>query len=360
MDTISLKKYIRKNDKVEFILEQIGCKNIKYHPYKEYYSCSNKDGDNASAVNVYNNDYLGVKNWTREKDFDSKSDIITLVQYTMGFDFIQAVKWLHKILVLRYEKPSKSTKTSNVNSNPLAIFEKHLGCKTNVKEIEYLQESIMDYYVPLLYIGWLREGITNRTAKKFGLAYSYRRNRVIIPIHDWLTGRLVGINQRTVVEDWELLGIKKYYITPHYQKHLNLYGLYENYESIKKAGYVVVAESEKSVLKRDSLCDSTVVALSGHTLSDEQVRILVGLNVEIVIALDKDIPLQETQYMCEKFYYIRPVSYMYDKWDLLKGEKDSPMDTENKIYNFMFKHRIKYNEEEHKKFVKLTKKGKNV
>ena len=61
--------------------------------------------------------------------------------------------------------------------------------------------------------------------------------------------------------------------------------------------------------------------------------------------------------MCEKFYHIRPVSYMYDKWDLLKGEKDSPMDAENKIYNFMFKHRIKYNEEEHKNYVRGIRKG---
>lgn len=357
MDTISLKKYIRKNDKVEFILEQIGCKNIKYHPYKEYYSCANKDGDNNSAVNVYNNDYLGVKNWTREKDFDDKSDIITLVQYNMDFDFIQAVKWLHKILVLSYKSTSISPKKTVEHKNPLAIFEKYLTYKTNVRDIEFLENSLMDYYVPLLYIGWLREGITAKTAKKFGLAYSYKRNRIIIPIHDWLSGKLVGINQRTVIEDWELLGIKKYYITPHYKKHLNLYGLYENYNSIKKAGHVVVAESEKSVLKRDSLCDSTVVALSGHTLSDEQVRILVGLNVEIVIALDKDVPLQETQNMCEKFYHIRPVSYMYDKWDII-GEKDSPMDAENKIYKFLFEHRTKYNDIEHKKFMHEIGKGK--
>jgi DNA primase len=79
----------------------------------------------------------------------------------------------------------------------------------------------------------------------------------------WLTGELLGFNQRTTVENYEEFGIKKYFITPTYPKALNLYGLYENYDAIQKAGYVVVAESEKSVLKRDSLGDSTVVALSG-------------------------------------------------------------------------------------------------
>ena len=33
---------------------------------------------------------------------------------------------------------------------------------------------------------------------------------------------------------------------------MNLYGLYENYDAIQKAGYVVVFEAEKSVLKRDT------------------------------------------------------------------------------------------------------------
>ena len=36
---------------------------------KEYYSCSNCDGDNKTAINIKNNEYLGCKNYTREKVF---------------------------------------------------------------------------------------------------------------------------------------------------------------------------------------------------------------------------------------------------------------------------------------------------
>ena len=75
-----------------------------------------------------------------------------------------------------------------------------------------------------------------------------------------------------------MFGIKKYFITPSYPKSYNLFGLWEHKEDIKRLGYVVVYESEKSVLKRDSLLDYSGVALSGHTISDEQVRILIGLN----------------------------------------------------------------------------------
>lgn len=354
MNTTALKQYIYQNNKVEYILDKIQCKNIKYHTDKQYYSCANYNGDNPSAVNIYNNQYLNVNNWTRKKEFGDHADIIDLVQYNKQCSFKVAVKYIHELLGIDY-KGLEINNTKNNKRNPLIVFEKYLSSKNNVKEIEYLSEDLMDYYVPLLYIGWLREGITQRTARKFGIAYSYSRKRIIIPIRDWLTGRLVGINQRTVVDNWDILGIRKYLISTNYQKHLNLYGLYENYDSIQKAGYVVIAESEKSVLKRDSLCDSTVVALSGHTISDEQVRILIGLNVEIVVALDKDIDIQEVRFICEKFYHIRSVSYIYDRWDLMK-DKESPMDSRNKVYKFLFEHRIKYDEVEHKKYLQEMKK----
>jgi DNA primase len=349
LDAVELKKYIYQNEKIEFILDKIGCKHIVYHSSKEYYSCSNYNGRRADSVNVKNNEYLNVINWSRE-GFDNKSDIITLVEYNKNISFIEAIKYLHEILELDFKRIYKKNQIIK-KADPLQIFKQFESKNMNVSDIHVLDEELINDFVPLLYIGWLREGIFFRTAKKFGLAYSYKRKRVIIPMRYWLTGELLGINSRTTVENNEELGIKKYFITPSYPKRSNLYGLYENYNSIVKAGYVVIAESEKSVLKRDSLCDETVVALSGKTISDEQIRILIGLNVEIVVALDKDVCLDEIRFICEKFYRIRPVSYLYDKWDLLKP-KDSPMDSRNKIYTFLFNHRIRYNESEHRKFLK--------
>ena len=58
MDTTSLKEYIFNNNKVEFVLEKIGCKSIKYHSSKNFYSAANYNGDNTGAVNVYNTKHL--------------------------------------------------------------------------------------------------------------------------------------------------------------------------------------------------------------------------------------------------------------------------------------------------------------
>ena len=355
MDTISLKKYIFENEKVEFVLEKIGCHNIKYHPIKEFWSCGNYNGDNTGAVNVKNNEYLNVTNWTREKEFDDNSDIITLVQYNKQCSFVEAIKYLHGILDLDYKWQKKPQKAPT-KVNPLYIFEKVKSKRrVDVSDIQVLDEELLNDYIPMLYIGWLREGIMPWTAEKFGIAYSYKRKRVIIPMRYWLTGELLGINSRTTVENYSELGIKKFFITPSYQKSLNLFGLYENQKSIQEAGYAVVYEAEKSVLKRDSLNDSTGVALSGHSISDEQVRILIGLNVDIIISMDKDVPIEEVRHICEKFYNIRNVYYTYDKWDLL-GEKDSVADMPNKIFDFMMKYKIKYDAHEHQEYLKSLKK----
>lgn len=145
------------------------------------------------------------------------------------------------------------------------------------------------------------------------------------------------------------------YITPGMKK-ICPYGLYENYDSIEKAGYCVIFEAEKSVLKRDSLNDPTGLAISGKNLSDEEWRLIMGLKIkEVVIALDKDVDINEIRFICEKFYRHIKVSYIYDKWDLL-DKKDSPADTSNKIYNFLFKHRVNYDEREHMEYVKSLKK----
>jgi hypothetical protein len=45
---------------------------------------------------------------------------------------------------------------------------------------------------------------------------------------------------------------------------------------------------------------------------------------------------------------------MYDKWDIL-GKKDSPADLPNKLYNFMFKYKIKYDEKERKEYQNYEK-----
>lgn len=352
MDTVSLKKYIYENNKIEYVLQEIGCGNIKYHSNKEFYAASNHNGDNPGAVNVKNNEYLNVVNWTRQNEFPEGSDIFNLVQYNKQCSFVESVKYLHKILDLDYSPYKKQEKKEKFD--PLNVFKRVLSARrrVDVNEIHAISDEALNDYVPMLHISWFREGVMPWTREKFGIAYSYKHKRVVIPLRSWLDGALLGFNQRTIVENYEELGVSKYFITPSYQKSLNLYGLWENKEEIEQKRYVVIVESEKSVLKRHSLNDGTCVALQGKTLSDEQLRIILGLDVdEVIIALDNDVPIEEVRYMCEKFYRFRKVSYVKDSWDLL-DKKDSPCDAKDKIYDFLMKFRTTYDDGEHSKYLK--------
>lgn len=358
MTVNELKEYIYNENKIPYILEKLNCHEIKHNNQRDYWSAAHSDGDNPQGINIRNNKYLNYRSFSRGVDYEDNQDLISLVETTNKLSFIEAVKYLHNILGLPFEF-TKRVEPQKRKVDPLMVFKKtlrHNKSYVNVDDIHILDEEMIQDYVPMLHIDWVREGITERTRKKFGICYSYRHKRVIIPMRYWLTGELLGFNQRTTVENYEEFGITKYFITRTYQKQLNLYGLHENYESIQKAGYVVIAESEKSCLKRDSLGDGTVVSLSGKTISDEQIRILIGLNVEIVVALDNDVDINEVRHMCEKFKHVRKVSYIKDSWSIL-GKKDSPCDARNKDYQFLFNNRIVYDREEQRKYKESLKKG---
>lgn len=347
MDVVELKQYIIDNQKIQDILVFLGCHNIKDRG--KYFSASFPDGDNPQAITIYT-DNLTVITYTHNK---VQGDIITLVQDIKQCDFISALKLIHQALNIPWSNKKVKAKTEP-KVNPLDIFTSKLKSKHkyDVNDIDIYDEDIIREYVDCLYIDWVKEGITEKARKDFNIGYSFDKRRIIIPEHWWCgKGEIIGVSSRTTNPLYRELNVPKYYPIVPYRKSKNLYGLYQNYKTIQEKQIVVVAESQKSVLKRYSKLDGTVVACESHTLSDEQVAILIGLNVEICICFDKDVSLQEVLETCEKFYNIRKVSFIYDFFDLL-DDKESPMDKPNKIYDFMLKHRKTYNEVWHDKMLK--------
>lgn len=175
-----LKEYIYENDKVDFVLNEIGCHHIKLNKNKEYYSCGNVDGDNPSCILVFNDKYLNVINYTREEYFRKNStfspDIFTLVQYNLSrdnktFDFSDAIKYLHKLfdLPITFKKEVKKEK----KIDPLAVFKKVIRNSTpDYEDLADINEIEQMDYIPFIHIELFKEGITQPTIDEFGLAYS--------------------------------------------------------------------------------------------------------------------------------------------------------------------------------------------
>lgn len=337
MDAQELKKYIHENNYVDDILNKLECHHIR--PYNTEYRAGLPNRTYGNSIVIKRDEYLNTRVYTSEKTI--QGDIFTLVMLLKNKNFPQSVRWLHKVLSLPYTYSLEDK--SEKKKDPLKIFKKII--KNENKEIDkrsliVYDKNILKNMVLIPSLTFFREGISIQTQEKFEIGYSTERERIGIPHKYWQNGRYLGIIGRTTIPNYDDFNIAKYLpITNPFFKSLNLYGLAENYKHIQEKGYVIVFEGEKSVMKLDTwkLCNG--VAVGCHEISEEQRRILIGLNVEIVIAFDKDVEQEHMIYECRKFKGIRPVSYIYDKFDLL-DEKDSPCDKGIKVWNYLLKYRI--------------------
>lgn len=346
MNAYELKDYIINNNKLFEVLEGIGCTNIKN--FTKEYRCSTPLNTKANSTAVRKNNLkviIYANDNSSTKDDKDRDNLYTLTMKIKNVNFHGALKEIHKILGLKfintYKKEEKVEK-----KDILSVFKKALN-KTirsykQLDELKIYDEDICREFINLPYIGWIREGIMPFTQERFNIGYSREKNRVVIPHRYWCgdTNDYVGVMGRTLNENYDLLDIPKYFPLKAFPKSMNLYGLQENYDTIQKHGMVIVFEAEKSVLKLHSMLCKCGVALCCHELSDEQIKILVSLDVEVVFALDKDMPEQLSIDMCRKIKHLRKTSYIYDKWDLL-GEKDSPCDCGIKVFKRLLKNRIR-------------------
>jgi DNA primase len=338
-----LKKYIIDNDLAEKTLRDIGCTKINAND-KEI-RCARPNHTNSTSL-ALNKETLKVtiysENW--------HGDIYALVMKYKNLTFGQCMKYLHKLYGLKYSYNGKVIKDEV--KNPLDIFTKVKKQRYQNIQLEEVDDNVLLNSFPYLHISLVKEGVAEFTREEFNIGYDYYRQAIIIPHYKYDDGKLVGVMRRTTIENYELFDIPKYFPIKAYPKGNNLYGLYNNYYGIQTNGYVTVHEAEKSVWKRHSRFDFTGVSLGCHSISNEQAKILIGLNVDVIISFDKDVSLLDIYKACEQFYNIRNVFYLYDKNNALQDHM-APADLCDNDYKAMFNQRIKYDESKHLHYLKL-------
>lgn len=70
-----------------------------------------------------------------------------------------------------------------------------------------------------------------------------------------------------------------------------------------------------------------------------------------MLCFDKGISEQYIWGICDRFYGVRKISYMFDKYDILK-DKESFSDKADAVYNTAFKYRIEYDANKRKEYLK--------
>lgn len=327
MDITYLKEHIADNNLISTILENLGCRNIRDRG--EYYSATNPDGDNPSAVTVYK-DNLTIIDYTRHITDNSSCDIFDLVKFFEQCNFFEAIKKICDWIELDYYADPLDDLPESLKLTRL-IFEMRKeddAEEDEAKPLKPISERILTYYQAWGNVLFYRDNISYTTQQEFEIGYDEMTNRITIPIRDEL-GSLVGVKGRLFADQIAENELKYCYIE-HCNRSKILYGLHKTLPYIERAGEVYVTESEKGVLQLWSMGICNAVATGGKKVSSQQINMLTRLCAKVVILFDKDVQKSELQQLADKFIDSVSVSAIIDNNNIL-DEKESPTDNPEKF-----------------------------
>lgn len=337
-----IKNKIYEEEKIEEILEHLGCWNIKTEQNGKIYTAGLPNGDNSRSVQVKNNEYLNVD--VRSKGI--KGDIYTLISYIIyecetdselqgcinrskywlcnRLEYYEYIDEFYKLLVKQDQKP-----TGNYNKWLTKLKKKRF--KNEIENYnEVLTEKILKRYIIQPHLHWINEGINYNTQVYFQIGFDIRGERIVFPIHN-SKGDLIGVKGRYIGNNKEILDNCKYlYVVP-CNKSIELFNLHRALPYIKEQKEVLVVEGAKTVMMLHQWGYKNAVSIEGDSLTLQQVKLLKDLGIEIKLTFlwDKD---KGVEFIKKQICQIngRIMYVVFDK-GLLDG-KDSPCDKGKEVF----------------------------
>lgn len=335
MDIEILKEHILENNFIPTILEELGCHHIRKKD--GYFQCANPDGDNTTAVCVYENTNLTTINYTRDisNGKNIHTDLISLVEFYKNESFPYAVKWICDVLDIDYYSNLDEDLPKSLQLTKMLVEMQSVDTDTETeKPLKPIPEKILSYFEPYVNDMFCEDGVGYDTQVEFEIGYDEFTNRITIPIRDDL-GNLVGVKARyfyrQVPEDEQ----KFMYIEKCARSQI-LYGLYKTINFIKKAQRVFVVEAEKGVQQLYDKGYFEAVATGGSKISKSQIDKLTRLCVPIIFVFDKDITKEELDDIASRFIDGTEVYALIDTIGIL-NEKESPTDDISKFEKLLEK-----------------------
>lgn len=209
---------------------------------------------------------------------------------------------------------------------------------------EILDNSAITCYTHEDIDEWINEGIRQEIMDMFGVRVNHRDNRIVYPVYD-IDGNLINVKGRTRYKNYKDLRIPKYINyypigTMDYFQGLNFTLPY-----VKEQNEVIIFESVKSVMKAFGWGYKNGASAEKHTLTDEQVKLLVKLRVNIVFAFDSDISYadKDIKKTIDVLKRITNVYVVYDRKKLLGGKeaKNAPVDLSREIWEQLYYNKTK-------------------
>lgn len=323
-----LKLYLKENpDKIQRILEYYNYHSITIN--NNEIRCAKVGGDNPSGCRIKLNDNLSTTDFTTSYN----GDIIGLIKQHTDLSYKEIINTIKTIT---------NKKVNGRHKKEVGIFDDffndiYLPYNEHGEKVIY-DKSVLDQYSKYKWnLRFLKDGILPSSQVKFHIGYDENSNRITIPHFD-IDGNLIGIMGRI---DSDEPTNYKYLPLVVFEKHKNLYGLYQNKEHIKESKEVYIFEAEKSVLLGHSLGYRNFVSLGGNALSKMQVEQLLKLGVnKFIIALDEGLDIEiikkniKTIKDCLFMRDDVKIGVILDKENkyMGKGSKCSPVDLGREIF----------------------------
>lgn len=335
MDIQNLKDYILENGLISIVLEQLGCHHISHKT--GYWQCGNPDGDNPTAISVYENDNLTTVNYTRNiSPKKNSTDILDLVQFFENCNFFTAIKLICEWVGLDYYADPYDDLPESLKLTKLIIsMQDEDDIENEEKPIKPISEKILSYYRSYVNDLFAHDNISYSTQKEFEIGYDDSTNRITVPIRDEL-GTLVGVKGR-LFKSSDLTDEEskyKYLYIERCNRSKILYGLYKTAPFIAQQGMVYVTESEKGVMQLWNMGYYNGVATCGKEVSMSQIEKLTRLCTDICFLFDKDVKREELIELSEKFIDCINIYAVIDTDNIL-NEKESPTDNPVKFQKLL-------------------------
>lgn len=187
---------------------------------------------------------------------------------------------------------------------------------------------------------WLEEGISQEVLDLFDVRIDEKQNRIVYPVCD-IDGNLINIKGRTRFKNYKDMRVKKYtnYYTVGVMDYFQSLNLTLPY--IRERGEVIIFESVKSVMKAFGWGYKHCVSAEKHTLTPEQIKLLVRLRADVVLAYDSDIDYYKTDVRrdIDRLKMVANVYIIEDRRNLLGGAeaKNAPVDCGLEIWEELYK-----------------------
>lgn len=337
------------------LLEQLGAEPEMFSDHIECFAiCHGSDGPDKKLW-YYDNTHL-FKCWTHCHD---TFDVFGLLQKVEGFSLNEAVYYVVQFFNLDWKLTQTDAAMLTEDWKLFKRYEEISEIKINhdkivLPEIDY---NVLKNYPSPLVKPWIEEGISKEVCDYAGIKYDPVRGSILIPHFDE-NNRLIGIRQRTLVQEEEVYGKyrpwqrgNKMYNHP---LAFNLYNLNNSKENIRRMGVALVCEGEKSALKITEYLGTSndiSVAVCGSSISKYQFDLLLSFGMrEMAVCFDKDFEqvgdenyynvIEKLQKIYDKYSASCNVSFLFDKHGDKLEYKNSPTDQGKEVFMQLWKDRV--------------------